>query len=156
LFFLPLIFKVPHKPKKFGQRERERESKNERKEMEQRTFETAVSSSASIVKPTVPKNVLAEFEHFAATGSRFSKQQTNPFELDENVNNVEYSRQAAPLPPPPQPQPQIQQQQRPPPQPQQPVDYKDFANFSINNGNKLSQQQPQFSQSTNGKCILFE
>jgi hypothetical protein len=92
---------------------------------EQATFETAVSSSASIVKPTVPKNVLAEFELFAATGTRFGK--ANPFD-DEALATQ-----------PRAPQPEVRREAPPPPAqviapPQQsrPVDFSSFNDFSVN------------------------
>ena len=107
---------------------------------EQRTFETAVSSSASIVKPTVPKNVLAEFEHFAATGNRYRK--ANPFD-DDGPAPEQQQRAPAPLPPPqlamPPPPPQPVQQQ----QPQRPVDFSQFGDFSMRQQAAVSQQQQQ-------------
>jgi hypothetical protein len=107
---------------------------------EQARFETAVSSSASIVKPTVPKNVLAEFQHFAATGNRFQRQ--NPFdEVDNAQSNDPFAIAAAIAPPPAQqrrqaPLPPTQQQPAPPPvpqpqQPQRPMDFREFGDFSM-------------------------
>ena len=114
---------------------------------EQQTFETAVASSASIVKPTVPKNVLLEFQHFAATGNRFGKQ--NPFDDEDEGGSAQYVapppqqqyvvRNRAPLPPMPQPPPQpvmVQQQQ-----PQRPMDFREFGNFSISSST-TSQPMP--------------
>lgn len=78
---------------------------------EQQTFEHAVSSRASIVKPTLPSNVLGEFQHFAKTGARYSK--SNPFDdqepqpadepsaIEEPQRQVppNVTRRAAPAPP---------------------------------------------------------
>ena len=98
---------------------------------EQHTFETAVSSSASIVKPTVPKNVLAEFEHFAATGNRFKK--SNPFDDDEPVAPppVQQVRRQAPMPPQQVSMPQAPSSQAPPLAPARPVDFSQFGDFSV-------------------------
>ena len=97
--------------------------------------------SASIVKPTVPKNVLAEFQLFAATGNRYNRNQQNPFDDDEGAAHP------PPVPVQQQPQPIAQQEpmrrqappppaaavvQQPPPQVQQrPVDFKDCGDFSM-------------------------
>jgi len=117
---------------------------------EQRTFETAVSSSASIVKPTVPKNVLAEFEHFAATGNRYKK--ANPFDDDGALDN------RGPAPQPPQPSqpimmpPPTQQQLPPqPPPPQRPVDFSQFGDFSIKQ--PPPQQQNQRMDDEKGRLV---
>lgn len=106
---------------------------------EQRTFETANASSASIVRPTLPKNVLGEFEHFTSTGNRFKKQ--NPFDSDEDEESRNENGAALPPPPgvtrnPPPLPPQTlwtQQQLQPQPSSSEPVkiEFKEFGEFSL-------------------------